>query len=237
MQTMKKTILYVMKRSVPILIGFFPIGVAYGVLMRSIGYNTLWSALCSVIVFSGSLQFLMVDFLKNSTPLLTVAVMAALLNSRHLFHGLSFIEKFRPYGVWRLFLAYSMSDEAYSLHCAYRPQEGVNEKWAYILSGAAVSICWLFCTMAGGLLGRLIRFDTTGIDFSLTALFVVILLDQLREENGKLPAVIAAVSSVACILLFGADQFILPSLLITVTLLALLRGKIEEQDGEERAII
>ena len=92
MQTMKKTILYVMKRSVPILIGFFPIGVAYGVLMRSIGYNTLWSALCSVIVFSGSLQFLMVDFLKNSTPLLTVAVMAALLNSRHLFYGLSFIE-------------------------------------------------------------------------------------------------------------------------------------------------
>ena len=91
--------------------------------------------------------------------------------------------------------------------------------------------------MAGGLLGRLIRFDTTGIDFSLTALFVVILLDQLREANGKLPAVIAAVSSVACILLFGADQFILPSLLITVTLLALLRGKIEEQDGEERAII
>ena len=121
---MKKTILYVMKRSVPILIGFFPIGVAYGVLMRSIGYNTLWSALCSVIVFSGSLQFLM----KNSTSLLTVAVMAALLNSRHLFYGLSFIEKFRPYGVWRLFLAYSMSDEAYSLHCAYRPQEGVNEK-------------------------------------------------------------------------------------------------------------
>ena len=89
---MNKTILYVLKRSIPILIGFFPIGVAYGVLMRSIGYNTMWSSLCSVIVFSGSLQFLMVDFLKNSTPLLTVAVMAALLNSRHLFYGLSFIE-------------------------------------------------------------------------------------------------------------------------------------------------
>ena len=234
---MNKTILYVLKRSIPILIGFFPIGVAYGVLMRSIGYNTLWSSMCSIIVFSGSLQFLMVDFLKNSTPLLTVAVMAALLNSRHLFYGLSFLEKFRPYGAWRLFLAYSMSDEAYSLHCAYRPQEGVNEKWAYILTGASVPACWLLCTMTGGLLGRLIRFDTTGIDFSLTALFVVILLDQLREAKGKLPAVIAAASSVGCILIFGADQFILPSLLITVTLLAILRGKIEEKDEEEEATI
>ena len=92
MQTVKKTIFYVVKQSIPILIGFFPIGVAYGVLMRSIGYNTLWSGLCSVIVFSGSLQFLMVDFLKNSTPLFTVAVMAALLNSRHLLYGLSFID-------------------------------------------------------------------------------------------------------------------------------------------------
>ena len=231
---MKQTFLYAFRRSIPIMLGFFPLGIAYGVLMESIGYNFLWSGLVSVTVFAGALQFFMVDFFAAGTPLITLALLALLLNSRHIFYGLSFVEKFRSFGNGsRLFLIFTLSDESYSLHCSHKPQEGVNEKWAHIFSAGFVIFYWtVFCLM-GGLVGKLITFDTTGIDFSLTALFVVILIDQMRGAKTKLPALIAVVSGIVCILIFGAANFILPSLIITVAVLCLLRPRLEKYTEEE----
>ena len=231
---MKQTFLYAFRRTVPIMLGFFPLGIAYGVLMESIGYNFLWSTLTSLTVLAGSLQFLLVEFFVNGTPLITVALLALLLNSRHIFYGISFVEKFRSFGNGsRLFLIYALSDESYSLHCAYEPQEGVIEKWAYVLTSCFCVFYWVVFTFMGGLVGKLITFDTTGIDFSLTALFVVILVDQLRGAKTALPAAIAVVSGIVCILLFGAANFILPSLLITVAVLCLLRPRLEKYTEEE----
>ena len=229
---MKKTFVFAFRRSLPILISFFPVGLAYGLLMQNAGYNFLWTGACSLFVLAGSLQFLMVSFFAEGTPLATVAVMSLLLNSRHVFYGLSFVEKFRSFGPWRWFLIYSLCDENYSLHCAYRPEEGVIEKWAYVLTAALVTFYWLVLSMLGTLIGNLITFDTTGIDFALTALFVVILLDQLRDAGTKLPAGIALLSSGVCILLFGAANFILPSLLLTVAALPVLRPRLEPKLAE-----
>lgn len=235
---MKQTFLYAFRRSIPIMLGFFPLGIAYGVLMESVGYNFLWSSLTSVTVFAGALQFLMVDFFRDGTPLITVALLALLLNSRHIFYGLSFVERFRSFGSGsRLFLIYSLSDESYSLHCSYKPQEGVNEKWAHLFSAGFVVFYWLLFTFMGGLVGQLITFDTTGIDFSLTALFVVILIDQMRSAKTKLPAAIAVVSGIVCILIFGAANFILPSLLVTVAVLCLLRNRLEVYTAEEEVAV
>lgn len=229
---MKKTFVFAFRRSLPILISFFPVGLAYGLLMQNAGYNFLWTGACSLFVLAGSLQFLMVSFFAEGTPLATVAVMSLLLNSRHVFYGLSFVEKFRSFGPWRWFLIYSLCDENYSLHCAYRPEEGVIEKWVYVLTAALVTFYWLVLSMLGTLIGNLITFDTTGIDFALTALFVVILLDQLRDAGTKLPAGIALLSSGVCILLFGAANFILPSLLLTVAALTVLRPRLEPKLAE-----
>lgn len=229
---MKKTFVFAFRRSLPILISFFPVGLAYGLLMQNAGYNFLWTGACSLFVLAGSLQFLMVSFFAEGTPLATIAVMSLLLNSRHVFYGLSFVEKFRSFGPWRWFLIYSLCDENYSLHCAYRPEEGVIEKWAYVLTAALVTFYWLVLSMLGTLIGNLITFDTTGIDFALTALFVVILLDQLRDAGTKLPAGIALLSSGVCILLFGAANFILPSLLLTVAALTVLRPRLEPKLAE-----
>ena len=229
---MKKTFVFAFRRSLPILISFFPVGLAYGLLMQNAGYNFLWTGACSLFVLAGSLQFLMVSFFAEGTPLATVAVMSLLLNSRHVFYGLSFVEKFRSFGPWRWFLIYSLCDENYSLHCAYRPEDGVIEKWAYVLTAALVTFYWLVLSMLGTLIGNLITFDTTGIDFALTALFVVILLDQLRDAGTKLPAGIALLSSGVCILLFGAANFILPSLLLTVAALTVLRPRLEPKLAE-----
>ena len=231
---MKQTFLYTFKRTIPILLGFFPLGIAYGVLMEANGYNFLWSGLVSLTVFAGSLQFLMVDFFADGTSLATVALVGFLLNSRHIFFGVSLIEKFKDLTLGnKLFLIYSLSDESYSLHCAHTKKAGISDKWAYLFSAGFVVFYWVLFTTLGGLVGKLITFSTEGIDFALTALFVVILLDQMKDAKSKLPAALALISSILCILIFGAANFILPSLILTVAALCVLRPRLEPLTAEE----
>lgn len=223
----KNSFKYSLERSVPILIGFFPVGTVYGLMMSATGYNFLWSAAASLFVYAGSLQMLMISFFQSDMSILTIAVTALLLNSRHMFYGLSFIEKFRSYGGWKWFLIYGMPDESYSLLCSYVPREGVEEKWVHIFSTGLIWLYWIAFSVLGGLVGQLITFDTTGIDFALTALFIVILLDQIKSTGMKLPALIGGVSSMLCIIILGRDNFLLPSLAVTVLVLLLLRNKLE----------
>lgn len=223
----KNSFKYSLERSVPILIGFFPVGTVYGLMMSAAGYNFLWSAAASLFVYAGSLQMLMISFFQSDMSILTIAVTALLLNSRHMFYGLSFIEKFRSYGGWKWFLIYGMPDESYSLLCSYVPREGVEEKWVHIFSTGLIWLYWIAFSVLGGLVGQLITFDTTGIDFALTALFIVILLDQIKSTGMKLPALIGGASSVLCIIILGRNNFLLPSLAVTVLVLLLLRNKLE----------
>ena len=131
---MAKAFRYALKHSLPILISYIPVALAYGVLMQNCGYNFVWTGACSIFVLAGSLQYLMVTFFAGGVSLLTVAIMSLLLNSRHIFYGLSFIEKFRTFGPWKYFLIYSLTDENYSLHCSHHFESDVNEKWAYVLT-------------------------------------------------------------------------------------------------------
>lgn len=233
---MMKTFRYALRHSFPIFISFAPVGLAYGVLMQTAGYNFVWTGACSLFVLAGSLQFLMMTFFAGGVSLATVAIMALLLNSRHIFYGLSFIEKFRSFGFWKYFLIYSLTDENYSLHCSHDFGEDINEKWAYVLTAAMPVLYWLVLSVLGALLGTIIPFDTTGIDFALTALFIVILIEQMKGADNRLPALLAFVSSIVCLLLFGPANFILPSLVITVALLTILRSRIEtETERKEEA--
>lgn len=229
---MAKTLRYAVKHSFPIFISYIPVALAYGVLMQNVGYHFLWTGACSLFVLAGSLQYLMVSFFAGGVSLATVAVMSLLLNSRHIFYGLSFIEKFRSFGFWKYFLIYSLTDENYSLHCSHDFPDDISEKWAYVLTAAMSVLYWVVLSILGALIGTLIPFDTTGIDFALTALFIVILIEQVKGAEHRLPAVLAFVSSVVCLVLFGADRFILPSLLITVALLTILRSHIEPVEKE-----
>lgn len=233
---MKNAFRYSLKHSIPILIGFIPVGLAYGVLMQASGLNWVWTGAASLLVFAGSLQSLAVSFFAGGVSLITVAVMALLLNSRHIFYGIPFMEKWKDYGPWKLFLIYALPDEAYSLHCANTFDDGdpVHKKWTYIFDALLILLYWVVLTVLGALIGSLIPFRTDGIDFALTALFIVILLEQLRSAEGKAgPAVIAAVSSLVCLLLFGPSGFILPSLMITVVLLTVLRTKLSGKEASK----
>lgn len=231
---MNKTFRYALRHSFPIFISFIPVALAYGVLMQSVGYNFIWTGACSLFVFAGSLQYLMVSFFAGGVSLAAVAIMALLLNSRHIFYGLSFIEKFRSFGAWKYFLIYSLTDENYSLHCSHDFDSDINEKWAYVLTAALTTSYWIILSILGALIGTLIPFDTTGIDFALTALFIVILIEQIKGAPHCLPAILAFISSIVCLIVFGPSSFILPSLLITVALLTILRGRIEPEQAKEK---
>ena len=230
---MPKTLRYAVKHSFPIFISFVPVALAYGVLMESAGYNFIWTGACSLFVLAGSLQYLMVSFFAGGVSLATVAVMALMVNSRHIFYGLSFIEKFRSFGLWKYFLIFSLTDENYSLHCSHNFPDDINEKWAYVVTASMAWLYWVVLSIAGALIGTLIPFDTTGIDFALTALFIVILIEQMKGADNRLPAFLAFASSITCLFFFGPSNFILPSLLITVALLTILRARIEPEKPEK----
>ena len=222
---MKTNFQIALRHTLPVLAGFFPLGLAYGILMAKAGYHFLWSGLTSPAVLAGSLQFLMLDFFAGKTPLVSVAVMSLLLNSRHIFYGLSFLERFREYGRKKYFMIYSLTDENYSLLCA--PVPAADRKTVDLLSSLLVACYWVGFSMLGGWIGQWLPFDTTGIDFALTALFVVILVDQLRDAKSLVPLAAAVVSGIGCLLWLGPADFILPSLCITVAALLLLRPRLE----------
>ena len=220
---MTKTLRYAVKHSFPIFISFIPVGLAYGVLMESAGYNFLWTGACSLFVMAGSLQYLMVSFFAGGVSLATVAVMALLLNSRHIFYGLSFIEKFRSFGFWKYFLIYSLTDENYSLHCSHDFPDDIDEKWAYVLTAVMPVLYWIFLSVAGALIGTLIPFDTTGIDFALTALFLVVFLEQWLTAKKHGPALIGVGASVVSLMIFGTDSFLIPAMIGIGVMLGLYR--------------
>ena len=183
--------------------------------------------MCSLIVLGGSLQYLMVQFFTEQTPIITVIVMALMLNSRHIYYGLSFLDRFRRFGAWKYFLIYALSDEAYSLHCAYTPQPETDEKWTFVFSAMFVVLYWVLTSALGGLIGTVLPFDTAGIEFALTALFVTILLDMLKDAPTGLPAWVAFGFGLISIAVFGKDGFILPALMASVIALTLLRERFE----------
>ena len=222
---LKNSFLYAFRRSIPILIGFLPVGLAYGILMEEAGFSFLWSGFTSLVVFAGSLQMLMISFFTGASSLLTIIVTALLLNSRHIFYGLSFLEKFRSYGGWRYFLIYGLPDESYSLLCSYKPIDGVKEKWVHVFSTALIWLYWILFSMLGGLVGSLIPFRTDGIDFALTALFLTVAVEQWLSGKEHFPALAGFFATLGCLLLFGSESFLLPSMALILLLLLLPRRR------------
>lgn len=227
---MKKYISYAFYKTIPVLLGYLFLGLAFGLLLQEAGYSFWWALLASTIIYAGSIQFVLVSFLGGGTSLPVVAVMTLLINSRHAFYGLSFVEKFRQMKTYP-YMVFSLTDETYSLLCSTTVPEGMDEKKAFFLISLFDQCYWITGSVLGGALGEILPFDMTGIDFAMTALFVTIFIDQWRSVKSHLPALIGLCSGVICLLIFGGSNFILPSLLITVTLLMALQNPIENKEA------
>ena len=223
---MRQTVRFAFYKTITVLLGYLFLGLAFGLLLQEAGYSFWWALLSSGIVYAGSIQFVLVEFLSGGTGLLTVAVMTLLINSRHAFYGLSFVEKFRKMKTYP-YMIFSLTDETYSLLCSLKVPEGIDEKKAMFLIALFDQLYWVAGSVLGAALGQVLPFDMTGIDFAMTALFVTIFVDQWREAKSHLPAIVGLCSAAVCLLIFGGSNFILPSLIITVGILMALRGRLE----------
>lgn len=229
----KKTVNYALKKSMPVLFGYLFLGSAFGIMLYDAGYNWIWAIFISLVVYAGSGQFLLVELLTAHAGIPQVALMSFFINSRHIFYGLSFIEKFKK-GGWRYpFLIFSFTDETYSVNLTVNSvPEGVDETKARYFIGLFDHCYWIIGSVIGALAGQIIPIDFTGIDFSMTALFVVIFIDLLLGKKGqaKLVGVIGILCAIICLIIFGADKFILPALVLIVAVLSAAKPYFDKKE-------
>ena len=219
--------------TLPVMAGYLVLGVGFGILLESKGYSFLWAGLMSLTIYAGSMQYVAVDLLSGGASLLSALLMTLVINARHLFYGLSMLEPYRKAkGGKKAYLIHGLTDETYSLVCSAVPPAGV-ERAALCFWITLLDQCyWFLGSVAGGLLGQLIPFDTTGIDFAMTALFVVIVTEQWLTSKRHLPALVGGGVSLACLLLFGADAFLIPAMVGIAASLMLLRPLLEPDRKE-----
>lgn len=209
--------------TVPVMTGFLCLGLAYGVLMQTKGYGPLWSVLMSAVAFGGSMQFVAITLLTTVFDPLQAFLLSVMVNARHIFYGLSLLEKYRGLGRVRGFLIYTLCDETFSLVSSLEPPEHVERRDFYFWISLLDYSYWIIGTALGGLVGGLVPFDTTGMDFALTALFVVLFLEQWYHRENRPAGVVGILCAAAALALFGPDNLVIPAMFLI--LLVLLGGR------------
>ena len=221
MGEMMKARLKALRLTIPVMCGYLFLGVAFGATLAQAGFCAPWALLISGCVYAGSLQFVMVPFLVSGAPLLTVGLIALMVNARHIFYGVSFIERFRRMGALRPYMIFSLTDETYSVFCGMKGEESDG-----VMLRVAVydHFYWVAGSVCGALLAQGLPFDLTGIDYSMTALFIVICLERVMNKADRLPAMIGGACAFLCLIVLGPDAFLAPALLACAALLLMLRG-------------
>lgn len=199
---------FVFYKTVPVMTGYLFLGAAYGVLMSVSGFSPWWAIAMSVFVYAGSLQYVGVNLLTAAASPLTAFLMGLMVNARHVFYGLSMLGKYSSTGKIKPYLIAGLTDETFSVVCSLKIPENQSASKVYFYITLANHLYWVAGTAAGAFLGEFIPFDTTGIDFALTALFTVIFVDQWRSAEDHTGAVLGVLATAICLLIFGADVFI-----------------------------
>jgi len=213
--------------TVPVFMGYLFLGIAFGVLLASKGYNAIWAAVMSLTCYAGSGQFVGVNLLAAPFAPLHAVLIELMVNCRHLFYGLSLLEPFGRTGKLKPYMVFSLTDETYSLQCGVVPPDGVDEGWFRFFISVLDHSYWIFGSVVGALAGTLIPFDSTGIDFAMTALFTVIFVEQWESADSHLPALTGVAVTAGCLLLFGSENFIPFALLGIAVILLASRERLE----------
>lgn len=222
-------------RTLPVLAGYLVLGIAFGLLLNSIGLGVFWAAAMSILVYAGSAQFLAVSLIGASASLPQVALLTFLLNFRHFFYGLSMVSRYQGVGKRKLYLAFALSDETYAILAGALPPAQVDPADYYFAVSLLDQCYWVAGSLIGATVGQLITFDTTGVDFAMTALFVVLAVEQWKSARRHAPALFGVCCGEVCLLIFGPDLFLIPALAAIVALLLLFRRRLEEDRSGEGA--
>lgn len=205
--------------TLPVLCGYVFLGVAFGATLAQAGFGAPWALAISTLVYAGSLQFVMVPFLAAGAPLVTVALTALMVNARHLFYGLSCIERFKDMGRAKPYMIAALTDETYSVLCALPMDE---PRGVQVRVAVYNQLYWIVGSVLGALLAEGLPLDLTGIDFSMTALFIVICVERATEAGARVPMLIGGGCALAFLFLLGPGAFLAPALAATALLLTVL---------------
>jgi len=214
--------------TIPVMTGYLFLGMAFGILLNSKGYHFGWAILMSLFIYAGSMQFVAVNLLTSVFNPIYAFFITLIVNARHLFYGISMLKPFKGIGKLKPYLIAGLTDETYSILCSTGPPDGIDKTWFMFFVTLLDQMYWVTGSALGGLIGSLLTFDTTGIDFVMTALFTVIFINQWKAEKKHIPAITGVLASVLCLLIFGPDNFIIPSMALIVLALTIFRKNIEE---------
>ena len=213
--------------TIPILTGFCFLGLSYGIYMNANGFSFIYPMLMSMLIFGGSLEFVAVEMLLSPFAPVQVFFMALMIQARHLFYGLSMLSKFKGMGWKKFYLIFGMCDETFSINCSVDIPENVDKGWFMLFVTLLNQIYWCVSATLGGIIGSYLPIDTSGISFVMTAMFVVIFLEQWLKEKNHFSSCLGVLASVICLMLFGADHFMLPTMAAIILVLTLSKKKLE----------
>ncbi len=212
----KKSFRRAFRDSLPIMAGYLALGIGYGVLLQSKGYSFWWAILMSVTMFAGSGQYAGVDFMASGASLLTTAFMTLIINCRHFFYGVS-----------------RLTDETYSITATVKLEDDISPKKYYFFLTALNHSYWITGCVLGAVLGMFLPFSGEGVDYAMTALFIVIMVEQWLDNKNHLPAILGATTTAVCLVVFGAEFFIVPALFLIAAEMVIFRKKLDPAAKEK----
>ena len=227
-QTIRKAFRCAFPHTIPIFAGFWFLGLTYGIYMNASGFSFWYPMLMSLTVFAGSMEFVAVNLLLGAFNPLQALAMTLMINARHLFYGISMLDKYRGTGWKKFYLIFGMCDESFSINYTAEIPEYVDRCWFMLFVTLLNQFYWFSGSTLGGIFGSLLHFNTEGLEFVMTAMFVVIFLEQWLKEKRHTSALLGTVLSVVCLLTFGPGDFIIPAMLAILAALTGLRGRLEE---------
>ena len=227
-QAFKKAFPY----TIPVLTGYLFIGIAFGVMYAEKGYSFLWAILMSVLVYAGSGQYLAVNFFVPGISFLQVIFLTFMVNVRHVFYGISLVERFNRFGRARWYMIFGLTDETYSLLCTTKVPKDVDEEKFLLAIVLMDHFYWILGSAIGAIAGTVLPISSEGIEFAMTALFVVIFIEQWMEKKNRIPEIIGIVVAFISLQVFGADSFVLPAMLCIMLVLFASRKKLEKREDE-----
>ena len=232
MKITKRDVTAAFHTSVPIMVTFLVLGTGYGILMQKHGFGWIWSMLSGIVIFSGTVQFVSVSLLSGGSILMAL-VTALMVSARHSFFSISMIGRYRTEGKRKWYLFYALCDETYAVLCKEEEPEGVNKSAYRVLVTLFDQASWVLGSVLGGLAGSFLPFDSTGIDFAMTALFTTVFIQQWIDSRCHIPALLGLGATFACRLLFGKDLFLIPAMAVIIVVLIIMRKKIEAAGGAD----
>ncbi|MBO5006955.1 MAG: AzlC family ABC transporter permease [Clostridia bacterium] len=209
--------------TIPIFAGYIMLGIGFGILLSEKGYGPVWALFMSIFMFAGSMQYVGVDLLASGASLISSAVMTVLVNARHLFYGISMIDKYRGAGAKKFYMIFGLTDETYSLLCEAKVPDDVDRHTYSFFVTLFDHFYWITGCVLGAVIGTVVPFEFKGVEFVLTALFVSIFTEQWLSTKDHVPALIGAVSTAVCLVIFGSENFLIPSMLAIIASLSVLK--------------